>query len=59
MLCQTIIPKTKSDLIKSIQNKTIKEMNVYEVSSPNDMKSIVKSIDSVLKRGSVSIVVIR
>ena len=34
-------------------------MNVYEVSSQNDMKSIVKSIDSVLKRGSVSIVVIR
>ena len=59
MLSQTIIPKTKNDLIKSIQNKTIKEMNVYEVSSPNDMKSIVKSIDSVLKRGSVSIVVIR
>ena len=59
MLSQTIIPKTKNDLIKSIQNKTIKEMNVYEVSSQNDMKSIVKSIDSVLKRGSVSIVVIR
>lgn len=59
MLSQTIKPKTKNDLIKSIQNKTIKEMNVYEVSSQNDMKSIVKSIDSVLKRGSVSIVVIR
>ena len=59
MLSQTIIPKTKNDLIKSIQNKTIKEMNVYEVSSQNDMKGIVKSIDSVLKRGSVSIVVIR
>ena len=59
MLSQTIIPKTKNDLIKSIQNKTIKEMNVYEVSSQNDMKSIVKSIDSVLKKGSVSIVVIR
>lgn len=59
MLSQTIKPKTKNDLIKSIQNKTIKEMNVYEVSSQNDMKGIVKSIDSVLKRGSVSIVVIR
>ena len=59
MLSQTIIPKTKNELIKSIQNKTIKEMNVYEVSSQNDMKSIVKSIDSVLKKGSVSIVVIR
>ena len=59
MLSQTIIPKTKNDLIKSIQNKTIKEMNVYEVSSQNDMKNVVKSIDSVLKRGSVSIVVIR
>ena len=59
MLSQTIIPKTKNDLIKSIQNKTIKEMNVYEVSSQNDMKNVVKSIDIVLKRGSVSIVVIR
>ena len=58
MLSQTIKPKTKNDLIKSIRNQTIKEFNIHEVSNLVDMKDLTRSVNSMLKKGSVYIVVI-
>ena len=59
MISDKRTPKTKQDLIRSIQSIPRIEFDVIEVGSMRDKRSVTKSLDRWVSKGPISVVIIQ
>jgi DNA helicase HerA-like ATPase len=59
MIGETKLPKTKQDLLRSIQSIPRMDFEVIEAGSIKDKPSVIKSLDRRLSKAPVSIILIQ
>jgi DNA helicase HerA-like ATPase len=59
MIGETKLPKTKQDLLRSIQSIPRMDFEVIEAGSIKDKSSVIKSLDRRLSKAPVSIILIQ
>lgn len=59
MISNVRIPKSKSDLIKSVQSIQRMEFEVIEIGSQRDIKSINTPLNRLVSKGPVSVILIQ
>lgn len=52
-------PRSKTDLMKSIQSIPRMEFEVIEMGTQRDKPSVVRSLDRMVSKGPVSVIVLR
>lgn len=59
MLGKVQTPKTKQDLLKSIQAIPRMEFEVIEMGSPRDKQNVIRPLDKMVSKGPVSVILIQ
>jgi hypothetical protein len=59
MLGKVQTPKTKQDLLKSIQAIPRMEFEVIEMGTQRDKQNVIRSLDKMVSKGPVSVIIIR
>jgi hypothetical protein len=59
MIGDVRVPKTKLELIKSIQSIQRLDFDVIETTNQSDRRTVITSLDKRLRSGSVSVILIQ
>jgi hypothetical protein len=59
MLGKVQTPKTKQDLVKSIQSIQRMEFEVIEMGSQRDKQNVIRSLDKIVSKGPISVILIQ
>jgi hypothetical protein len=59
MLGKVQTPKTKQDLVKSIQSIPRMDFSVIEMGTQRDKQSVISSLDRMVSKGPVSVILIQ
>jgi len=59
MLGKVQTPKTKQELLKSIQSIARMEFEVVEMGSQRDKQNVIRPLDRMVSKGPVSVIIIR
>ena len=59
MLGKVQTPKTKQDLLKSIQAIPRMDFEVVEMGSQRDKQNVIRSLDRLVSKGPVSVILIQ
>ena len=59
MLGKVQTPKTKQDLVKSIQAIPRMEFEVIEMNSQRDKQNVIRSLDKMVSKGPISVILIQ
>ena len=57
-MISNIVTPTKSQLISNIQKLRNPKIETYEISSDTDKKNLIKKIDTLTKKGNVSVILL-
>ena len=59
MLGKVQTPKTKQDLVKSIQAIPRMEFEVIDMGSQRDKQNVIRSLDKMVSKGPISVILIQ